>query len=245
MERFAYTVSHDLKSPLVTITGFLGLLKGHVSAGRTEKAVAAADRALGAAERMGRLIEDLLVLSRAGRPAGKPEPVDLDALAGRLAGELRGRAGQAGGVLVVREPLGGVVADKTRLAEALENLLANAVRYGLGGGGTRVEVRTEPTARGALRLVVEDDGPGVPEPYRDRVFELFQRLDTGGDGTGVGLAVVARVMEVLGGRASVESAGGPEGREGARFVLTFPPQAVARDRSSATAPSLEHTLHTS
>ena len=232
MERFAYTVSHDLKSPLVTITGFLGLLKSHVAAGRTEKAVEAADRVLGAAERMGLLIQDLLTLSRAGRASGEPEPVDLDTLAERLRLELTPRAREAGGVIEVDGPLGTVRAGRQGVGEALENLLANAVRYGLGGGGSRVVVRSEPVARGGLRLVVEDDGPGVPAPYRERVFELFQRLDNDREGTGVGLAVVARVMEVAGGQATVESAGGPEGHEGARFVLTFPPEAVLPTRQA-------------
>lgn len=237
MERFAYTVSHDLKSPLVTVTGFLGLLKSHLAAGRTEKAVEAADRVLGAADRMGRLIEDLLDLSRAGRSLGDPEPVALDALAGRIAADLSVQARDAGGHLSVAPSLGTVFADRTRLGEAIENLLSNAVRYGLGGGGTRIDVRSERARGGGLRLIVEDDGPGVPAPYRERVFGLFQRLSHETEGTGVGLAVVARVMEVHGGTAHVEGAGGPEGREGARFVLTFPRETVAASAQKRTSPS--------
>ena len=226
MEQFAYTISHDLKSPLVTITGFLGLLKGQVAAGQTERALASADRVLGAADRMGRLIEDLLHLSRAGRVTGDPAPVSLDALVGGLADGLRQRAEAAGGTISVEAPLGRLLADERRLGEVVENLLANAVTYGLGGGGTRVAVRSEWGRGGGLRLVVEDDGPGVPEAYRQKVFELFQRLDGGGEGTGIGLALVARIMEVTGGTAWVESAGGPPGRPGARFVLEFPASAV-------------------
>ena len=122
------------------------------------------------------------------------------------------------------------------VAEALENLLANAVRYALQRGGSRVAIRSEGTATGGLRLLVEDDGPGVPEAYRERIFQLFQRLDTDRQGTGVGLAVVARVMEVAGGRASVESAGGRGDRPGARFVLTFPPEAVLPLRKEVSPP---------
>ena len=76
----------------------------------------------------------------------------------------------------------------------MENLLANAVRYGLRSGGTRIVVASQPTPGGGLRVTVEDDGPGVPEAYRGRIFDLFQRLDTDGDGTGVGLAVVAALL---------------------------------------------------
>ena len=235
MERFTYTVSHDLKSPLVTITGFLGLLHTHLDAGHLDKARDAANRVLGAAERMSLLIQDLLTLSRAGRSSGTPEPVDLDALAGRLASEFAPRATAANGTVRVEGPLGTVLAGPQGIAEAVENLLSNAVRYGLGGGGSAVVVRSERTRMGGLRLIVEDDGPGVPPAYRDRVFELFQRLSSDRDGTGVGLAVVARVMEVLGGKAAVESAGGPDGHEGARFVLTFPTEAVLSPGQSANA----------
>ncbi len=233
MERFTYTVSHDLKSPLVTVAGFLGLLKTYLAGGQVDRAAGAADRAISAAGRMSRIIDDLLVLSRAGRTVGTAAPVSLDALAATLAADLGVRADDAGGRIDVQGPLGIVLADETRIGEALENLLANGVRHGVGGGGTRVVVRSEQRRGGALRLIVEDDGPGVPEAYRERVFDLFQRLDAGssgntasGPGTGVGLAVVARVMEVLGGRAHVESAGGADGNEGARFVLEFPDHAV-------------------
>ncbi len=226
MEQFAYTISHDLKSPLVTITGFLGLLKGQVTAGQTDRALASADRVLGAADRMGRLIGDLLHLSRAGRVTGDAAPVELDALVGGLAEAFGPRVEAAGGTLDVAPSLGTVLADDRRLGEVVENLLANAVTYGLGGGGTRITVRAEPGRGGGLRLLVEDDGPGVPDSYRDKVFELFQRLGGEGDGTGIGLALVARIMETTGGSARVESAGGPEGHEGARFVLEFPASAV-------------------
>lgn len=226
LEQFTYTISHDLKSPLVTVTGFLGMLEGHLEAGRPEKARAAAERARKAADRMSHLIDDLLRLSRAGRAVGDPEPVDLDALAAELAEALALRARAAGGRIVVDGPLGTVFADRQRMGEVVENLLVNAVRYGLGGGGSHVVVRAERGADGQKCLVVEDDGPGVPEPYRAKVFDLFQRLATDKDGTGIGLALVARIMDVVGGRAYVESAGGAPPREGARFVLAFPREAV-------------------
>ncbi len=236
MEQFAYTISHDLKSPLVTITGFLGLLKGQLAAGRPERAAESAERVLAAAGRMSRLIDDLLHLSRAGRVTDDPAPVDLDAVVRSLADAFGPRVRAAGGTLEVHAPLGRVSADGRRLGEVVENLLANAVTYGLGGGGTRIVVRAERARGRALRLIVEDDGPGVPEAYRDKVFELFQQLDGGGGGTGVGLALVARIMAVMGGRAWAESAGGPAGHEGARFVLEFPGAAVL-DGSPGAAPN--------
>ena len=235
MEQFTYTISHDLKSPLVTITGFLGLMKGHVQAGRTDKAMAAADRVLGAADRMGRLIEDLLQLSRAGRVLGTVRPVDLGALTADLAGALRARARASGGTIVVEDGLGCLLTDEARISEVLENLLANAITYGLGQGGTQVTVRRETAPDGTARVVVEDDGPGVPAAYRTKVFDLFQRLDADSEGTGIGLALVARILQVMGGNAHVEDADGPPERPGARFVLSFPPDALCPEDGDGNA----------
>src|SRR5690606_19132320 len=134
MEQFAYTISHDLKSPLVTITGFLGVLKKQIELNRIDRALASAERVLGAADRMGRLIDDLLRLCRAGRVTGAPAPVDLDALVGGLAEAFSRRVHEVGGAIEVEGPLGSLLADERRLGEVVENLLANAVTYGLGGG---------------------------------------------------------------------------------------------------------------
>ena len=226
MERFAYTVSHDLKSPLVTVTGFLGILKAHLAAGRTDEAAGAADRIADAARRLSGRIDGLLRLSRAGLAAAEPVEVDLERVVSRVAGNLSARAERAGGSIRVGTRLGRVLADPERVAEATENLLANAITYALAEGASHVTVRSEATADGALRLVVEDDGPGVPEADRERIFGLFQRVHRDTRGSGVGLALVARTMETLGGTAHVEPARADGDRPGARFVLSFPPAAV-------------------
>jgi hypothetical protein len=127
-----------------------------------------------------------------------------------------------------------VRADERRLAEAFENLFTNALKYACAAGATGVEVWSE-IVDDEVRYVVEDDGPGIPPEYHRTIFDLFQRL--GGpeaEGTGMGLAIVSKIMEVHDGRAWVESTPG----EGSRFYLAFPRTAlVTGPAAPATDPS--------
>jgi PAS domain S-box-containing protein len=127
MEQFTYTVSHDLKSPLVTITGFLGMLEAHLEAGRPERVKQAVERIRKAAGRMSHLIDDLLELSRVGRVRGEVGPVDVGALVEDVADGLRRRMAAEGCRLRVRPGLPTVRADGRRLSEAFENLLTYAL----------------------------------------------------------------------------------------------------------------------
>ena len=217
LEEFAYTVSHDLKSPLVTITGRVGLLKRHLAAGDAAKVADAVGRIERSADRMGHIIDDLLQLSRAGRVVGEAAPVDVGALVRRLWEGIAPRLGPHRCALRVEPAVPPVLADEHRLADVFENLLANAVTYGCAHGATGVRVGGRQTA-GELRYFVADDGPGIAPEYHERVFGLFQRLSTDPGGTGVGLALVAKIMAAHGGRAWVESNTGA----GATFWIAFP-----------------------
>jgi hypothetical protein len=223
-------VSHDLKSPLVTITGFLGLLESHLEAGRPERARSAAERIRRAAGRMSELIDDLLELSRVGRLRGEITEVDVNALVEEVADGLRRRMAAARCRLRIRPDLPRVRADARRLGEAFENLLTNALKYACPAGATFVEIRGE-IVDDEVRYVVEDDGPGIPAEYHTTVFDLFQRLaGPEVEGTGMGLAIVSRIMEVHEGRTWVESEPG----EGARFYLAFPRKALVSTEGAAT-----------
>jgi signal transduction histidine kinase len=216
MEQFTHTVSHDLKSPLVTINGFIGMLEAHLAAGRQEKVPHAIERIRRAADRMSRLIDNLLELSRIGRVRGELVPVDVTELVRQVADTLKPRLARLGCTVEIEAGMPQVRADKDRLADVFENLLTNALKYGCASPGSKVSVGAERADR-ELRYFVRDEGPGIAQEYQERIFGLFQRLQSDQEGTGVGLAIVAKVMHVHGGQAWVESEPG----KGATFWISF------------------------
>ncbi|MCU1448584.1 MAG: Phytochrome, two-component sensor histidine kinase [Acidimicrobiales bacterium] len=196
MESLLYTVSHDLKSPLLTVLGYIDLLRsdGTELPGETHHYV---DRMEAGALYMQQLINDLLMLSRIGRMDTRAEDVDFTCLARQVAAEL-GPVHPAAVVTVGRLPV--VTMSPVRARQLLTNLLDNAMTHG-GRDDVTVEVRAERAVDGSARVWVADDGRGVPDRYRDRVFGVFERLDerTPGCGTGVGLAAVRKIVEHTGG----------------------------------------------
>ena len=219
LARFNYTVSHDLKNPLVTIRNFLGSLRSGLEDGRSERFEEDLGRLDRAANTMQRLLEDLDRFSRAGRHDGSLSPVDLGELIRAVARDLEGRLQQLGIELTVAPILPVVIADRACLAEALRQLLDNAIRFTADFPQPRIDVGVR-HQDDAVVLTIADNGAGVDPRYHEKVFELFHRLDpspTGG--TGVGLALVRRIVETHGGRVWVESAG--LGR-GSIFCLRLP-----------------------
>ena len=217
MEQFVYTVSHDLKSPLVTAIGFVGLLKEDLAEGRMDDVQDSLQRLDRATRRMSELIDDLLHLSRIGRAPQQLSEVDVRALVHELKDELSDRLQDAGATLSIAEHMPPVQADRSRLVEVFEKLLNNAIKYGCQGSQSQIEVGAE-QREGHWIYYVRDNGPGIEPQFHHKIFRLFQRLHSMQEGTGVGLAIVARVMQVHGGRAWVESQPGC----GATFCLSFP-----------------------
>jgi two-component system, LuxR family, sensor kinase FixL len=217
MEQFVYTVSHDLKSPLVTILGFVGVLNEDVADGRLDEVERSVERIERAARHMSDLIGDLLELSRIGRASHTLMEIDIGTVVRQVLDRVEEQVAAAGVQVELQEPLPRVMADRSRIAQVFENLLTNAIKYGSCGPSPSIQIGAE-TAAHEVRLFVRDNGPGIEPEYHEKIFGLFQRLDTRQEGTGVGLALVARVMDVHGGRVWVESAAG----QGATFWLAFP-----------------------
>jgi signal transduction histidine kinase len=217
LERFNYTVSHDLKTPLVTIRGFAGLAGGDLAAGRHDAVRKDLGRIVAAADKMHRLLDDLLELSRIGRVVHPPEDVALGGLVREGLELLKGRLEQRGIVVEVAPDLPIVRADRRRLLEVLQNLLENAAKF--TGAQERPKIEFGMRQDGDERVFfVRDNGQGIEPRFLERVFGLFEKLDPGGEGTGVGLALVRRIIEAHGGRVWAESAG--LGR-GAAFCFTL------------------------
>ncbi len=226
MERFSYTVSHDLKTPLVTIKGFLGFLERDLAGVSQDSATGERFRRdfarIGnAADTMYRLLEDLLELSRIGRLMNPPETVALSELAGEATKLCAGAVAERGVEVAVEEAMPVVHGDRLRLIEVYQNLIDNAVKFLGDQESPRIEIGAREDS-GEVRCWVKDNGAGIEPEYQEKVFGLFERLDQQVPGTGVGLALVKRIVEVHGGRCWVESEGA--GR-GTTFFFTLPPAA--------------------
>jgi signal transduction histidine kinase len=217
LERFAYTVSHDLKSPLVTITGFLGLLGKDIAANETDRIEEDIERVNSAVDTMRTLLDDLLELSRIGQVRGDLVTCNLSEIA-KKALALVGHEVDEIGIEVVIDDMPEVKADATRLAEVYQNLFENAIKFMGEQKSPRVHIGAV-EKDGMICCFVRDNGVGIAAEYHDQVFGLFERLSVDVDGTGVGLTLVKRIIEGHGGKIWVESEG--LGR-GSNFLFTLP-----------------------
>jgi signal transduction histidine kinase len=224
MEQFVYTVSHDLKSPLVTIMGYASHLRHGIETGDLATAPDSIDRMVGACERLKGHIDDLLELSRVGRVVSEPEDVDLEAEVEVIRSEFAGRL-EAGGIeLAVDLESSIVFADPRRVSQVLENLVSNAISYGVSEQNATITIGSR-LQGDSVRVFVRDQGPGIRAEHHERIFELFQRLHSDREGTGVGLAIVRRIAEIHHGTAGVDSRPG----EGATFWVDFPLRGAGGD----------------
>ncbi|MDH3759388.1 MAG: ATP-binding protein [Gammaproteobacteria bacterium] len=218
LERFTYTVSHDLKAPLVTISGFLGLLQKDIDA-QDKKAIEGDLKQIGsAAGKMAQLLNELLELSRIGRLMNDPEYTSLSNLACAAREQLVIQLETRGIEIDIADQMPTVFGDPGRLIEVFQNLIDNAIKFMGDQQAPKIEIGARAEG-GEIRCYVRDNGIGILPDYHLRVFDLFDRLDLGVDGTGIGLALVKRIIEVHGGRIWVESEG--EG-QGSTFWFTIP-----------------------
>ncbi len=205
LERFTYTVSHDLKSPLITIKGFLGFIRKDAEKGDRLRLEADIDRVAKAAERMHELLDDLLELSRIGKIVELPALIDSgDAVRSALE-NLDAIVRSSGAAITVPEAWPRLNADRSRIVAVFQNLIENAIKYS-GEGPPRIELGWR-RRLARLEFFVRDEGRGIDARYLETIWGLFNQLDPGTEGTGIGLALVRRIAEVHGGRAWAESGG--------------------------------------
>lgn len=218
LERFAYTVSHDLKAPLITIKGFLGFVREDAFSGNTQRLEADIQRIGEAADKMHTLLNDLLELSRIGRMMNPSEAVALADLLKDALALLQGRLQERRVQIHSPADLPIVFGDRQRLLEVIQNLLDNAIKFMGTQTEPQIEIGTYGQADGMLVIYIRDNGIGIAPQYHERIFGLFNRLDQKVDGTGIGLTLVRRIIETHGGKIWVESEAG----QGATFFFTLP-----------------------
>jgi len=218
MEAFSYSVSHDLRAPLRSIDAFSQILLREHAAGLDPEARRVLDIVVHNAQHMGQLIDDLLTLSRIGRKNLDRTPVDMEPLVRSVVEELQ--AAQPGRTVEFDiGPLASAFGDAGLLRQVWVNLFDNAVKFTGPVQLAKVEVRCEPGPR-ECRFTVRDNGVGFDPRYSDKLFQPFQRLHQTSEfeGTGIGLAIVARIVRRLGGEVWADGAPG----EGATFGFSLP-----------------------
>ena len=216
-----YVISHDLKEPVRAIQSFSMLIAQQEDSQLDERNRGFLKRVIDASSRMQTLLDDVLLLSRAQRTVDASEPVDLAEIVKNVLQILVARIEETGASVVIHEPLPVVTGDRRWLIQALQNLVANALKFTLPEEPANVEIATadETELAGAeAGLVVRDRGPGVDPKHAERIFDLFQRaVGRDVEGTGAGLAIVRGIAERHGGGCRVI----PREGGGSVFVLTF------------------------
>lgn len=238
LEAFSYSVSHDLRAPLRAVSGFAQILADRHRPSLNPEGQRYMDNIVQAAERMDRLINDLLAYSRLGRRSVMRQPVSLREVVGQIAGDLAGRAAEIGATLEIADDLPVVRGDATLLRQIFTNLLDNAFTYRRTAVPLRVAITWSPQTsevcgdsatsseqapEGFSRHVivrVSDNGIGIPTENHEKIFNVFQRLhsDDAYPGSGIGLAIVKKSVELLEGRIWVESRPGA----GSTFGVQLP-----------------------
>jgi len=211
LERFTYTVSHDLKSPLVTIQGYLGYIENDVFEGNHERIQKDIQRIKDATVRMQSLLKDLLELSRIGRMMNPFEDVPLADIIHEALNNVAGQIQENKIHIEIEGNLPIIHGDRARLVEVLQNLIDNACKY-MGEQPTpRIKIGQRSKINHTV-FYVQDNGIGIEPTYHENIFGLFNKLDPRSEGTGIGLSLVKRIIEeVHGGKIWVESEGKGKG----------------------------------
>jgi len=220
LDRFAVRVSHDLKTPLITVAGFLGFLEKDIKEGNHERVERNVAQISEAAKKMGKFVDELLDLSRVGRIVNPPTDVAFDEI-------VQDALKAAEGLLKAKQVRVKVDAifpfvhvDRARVVQVIQNLITNAVKFMGDQAQPIIRIGFEEINREHI-FSVSDNGIGITKEHQERIFELFSKLDPNTDGIGIGLGLVKRIVDTHGGRIWVESEG--EG-QGSTFKFTLQKQ---------------------
>jgi PAS domain S-box-containing protein len=218
MESFTYSVSHDLRAPLRAMQGYAEALLEDWGGKLPAEAREYVDKIIQAGARLDRLILDVLTYSRAAAGEVGIGPVDTERVAREVIAQYP-ELSEGGVRIAVESPLEPVLGHEASLAQCLSNLLLNAVKFMAPGVAPHVRVRTE-RLHSLVRIWVEDNGIGIDPEYQQKIFGMFEKLHRQEEypGTGIGLAIVKKAVERMGGLAGVESARG----KGSRFWIQLP-----------------------
>jgi PAS domain S-box-containing protein len=220
LEAFGYSISHDLRAPLRSIRSFAQFLREHTSTTMDKEGLDYLHRVESAAKYMDLLLLDLLQYSRLNGIELELLPVELDLAVKDVLTSIEKEIEDRKADIRIRVPLGSIVGHPATVRQVLYNLISNSLKFVTPDQAPQIEIWTEPQS-GQLRVWVTDRGIGIPPQYHAKIFGLFQRLHSNEayPGTGIGLALVRKGIERMGGRIGLESKPG----EGARFWFELKP----------------------
>lgn len=218
LEAFSYSVSHDLRAPLRAVQGFSQALLEDYGRNLDSVGQSFAERIVASAARMDTLIQDLLAYSQLSRAELKLQQVSLSKAVAEALNQLQAEIKQRQALIRVDEPLPQAWAHEATLVQVIVNLISNAIKFIAPGVTPTVQVWAE-SQTGRIRLWIEDNGIGVPPEHKERIFRVFERLHgiETYPGTGIGLAIVKKAMERMGGSSGVEC----KASHGARFWVEW------------------------
>ncbi len=228
LERFTYTVSHDLKSPLVTIKGFIGMLEQDLKHNNQENITDDIQRIKSATDKMTDLLNDLLELSRVGRKINPPVKISMYSIVSEALELLSGTIHENDVQVEVDENLPDVFVDKQRMVEVWLNLIENAVKFSSKQEKSLIKIDCIKEDSKFI-FNIRDNGVGIDKKYHLTIFGLFNKLDNKTSGTGIGLALVKRIVDVHGGDIWVESEGAGKGT---KFSFSVPIKMPKRNETS-------------
>ncbi len=217
LERFTYTVSHDLKSPLITIKGFIGMINTDVANQRYDRIGSDMRRISNAADKMQNLLEDLLELSRIGRIVHPASIFSFSDAVNEALELLFGLIHARGVSVYVEENMPVIKADKPRIREVIQNIIENSIKFIGEQPNPKIEIGSKKTNDNVI-FYIRDNGIGVEEIYLKKIFGLFDKLNPESEGTGIGLAIVKRIIELHKGEIWAESKGI---NKGTTFYIKF------------------------
>jgi two-component system CheB/CheR fusion protein len=229
MEEFSYTISHDLRAPVRAMKGYANALLEDYGGKLDSTGREYLERIARSGDRMDRMIREVLTYSRLARCEIEVQPVSLDALVREIVQQYPAIQ-SSGGEIEIADQLDNVVGHEPSLTQVLSNLLSNACKFVAPKATPRCKVWTERN-NGHVRLYVRDNGIGIKPEHQHRLFGMFERVhpESQYEGTGIGLAIVRKAMERMGGQVGMES----DGVHGSQFWIQLP--AVKDDQATAAA----------
>jgi two-component system, chemotaxis family, sensor kinase Cph1 len=224
IEQFMYTVSHDLRSPLVTVKTFMGYLEKDMADGNQEHLTQDIKFIHGAADKMKLMLDELLEMSRIDHVETPPVRVSFSEVVAEVLDALAGVIVERKVDIRLSDTDFMLFGDRSRLSRIWQNLIENAIKYSRNDGIPRIELGVQQVS-GETVFFVKDNGIGIEPQYHSKIFGIFEKLDHKSPGAGMGLSMIQRIVEKCGGRVWAESEGISQG---SCFFFTLP-HAVFRD----------------